>query len=110
MSEFLLLFRRDYKTGEIQPPLEILEENMIQWEVFFARIQDKLVRPVKGLDPVGQIITSNKDVAVGPYAEINQSLSGFIIIEAAGYEEAVMIAKNCPILEIGGTVEIRREV
>lgn len=110
MSEFLLIFRRDYKTMEIQPPLEKIEENILQWQLFFARLQDRLVRPVQGLDPQGKIITKNQRVKEGPYAEITQSVSGFIIINAVDYDEAVMIAQTCPILEISGTVEIRREV
>jgi len=33
-------------------------------------------------------------------------MSGYSIIEAASIEEATTIAKACPFLDIGGTIEV----
>ncbi len=38
------------------------------------------------------------------------TVGGYIIVEADGYEKAVEIARGCPILENKGTVEIREIV
>ena len=34
-------------------------------------------------------------------------VGGYIIVEAKGLDHAVEISKGCPILEIGGSVEVR---
>ncbi len=39
-----------------------------------------------------------------------QNLSGYFLITASGQDEALEIAANCPHLEYGGTIEIRRIV
>ena len=49
----------------------------------------------------GNIVTN------GPYAEIKEILGGLSIIRAESMEEAAEIAKNCPILSVGGNVEVR---
>jgi hypothetical protein len=42
----------------------------------------------------------------GPYVETKEHLGGFILIEAAGMEEAVEIAANIPVGRYG-TIEVR---
>jgi hypothetical protein len=110
MNEFLLVFRRDYKTAEIQPSPEKMQEHISRWQEFFAGINDKLARPVQRFDPRGKIITDDKSVADGPYAEVTQSIGGLAIIKAADYDEALAIVQTCPILELGGTVELRQGI
>ena len=47
----------------------------------------------------------------GPYAETKESIAGFITIRAKDLEEAVSLAKGCPILKgEGNTVEVRQIV
>jgi hypothetical protein len=110
MSEFLLVFRRDYKTKEIQPTPEKLQEHLAHWQVFFTSIKDKVAKPIQRFDPMGKIVVGGSSIADGPYAEVSQSIGGLIIINAADYNEAVAIAQACPVLELGGTVEIRQAV
>lgn len=43
----------------------------------------------------------------GPYSETKEWLGGYYLIEAPSYEAAEEIARECPILEHGGTVEVR---
>jgi len=110
MSEFLLVFRRDYKTKEIQPTPEKLQEHLAHWQVFFTSIKDKVAKPIQRFDPMGKIVMGSGSLTDGPYAEVSQSIGGLIIINAADYNEAVVIAQACPVLELGGTVEIRQAV
>jgi hypothetical protein len=42
-----------------------------------------------------------------PYAETRQTLTGFFVIEAPGLDEATRIARGCPALTHGETVEVR---
>jgi hypothetical protein len=55
-------------------------------------------------------VRADKNVINGPYVEIKESIGGMIFVSAADYEEATEIAKGCPILEVGGNVEIRKAV
>jgi hypothetical protein len=44
----------------------------------------------------------------GPYVEIKEALGGYIIVKANGFDEAVEIAKGCPIVNGGASVEVRK--
>lgn len=110
MSEFLLVFRRDYKTKEIQPSAEQLQQHLAHWQEFFASLKDKLAKPIQKFDPQGKIVMGSDSISEGPYAEVTQSIGGLVIINATDYEEAVAIAKTCPVLELGGSIEVRQAV
>lgn len=47
-------------------------------------------------------------VTDGPYAESKEILGGFWLIEAASYDEALTLVGDCPHLEYGGTLDVRR--
>jgi hypothetical protein len=109
MNEFLLVFRRDYKTKEIQPSPEQLQAHLNRWREWFndLKARDLLARPLQPWESMGKVLKQDKSVTDGPYAEIKESIGGFVIIKAGSYDEAVEIAKGSPILELGGSVEIR---
>ena len=46
-------------------------------------------------------------VTDGPYAESKDLVTGSMIFEAASLEDAVGVARTCPIYEFGGSVEVR---
>ena len=112
MEEFLLIFRRDVTTKENQPSPEQLQTQLKQWQDWFAKLtaQNKVSRPLQRWDRDGKIVRSDKDVINGPYVEIKEAIGGMCFVSAADYDEAVEIAKGCPVLELGGNVEIRRAV
>ena len=43
----------------------------------------------------------------GPYAEVKEILGGFINVKAASLDDAFEMAHGCPILLLGGYVEVR---
>jgi len=112
MNEFLLVFRRDYKTKEIQPSPEQLQAHLSKWRNWLGSLkeQDLLARPLQPWDADGKVLSADKTVTNGPYAEIKESIGGFIVIKAASYEEALKIAEGSPVLELGGSVEVRMAV
>lgn len=112
MNEFLLIFRRDYITKDAQPSPEQFQNHLKHWQDWFGSIaaQDKLARPIQRWDAKGSVLKPNNSITNGPYAEIKESIGGLIIIKAADYNEALAIAQSCPILELGGSVEIRMAV
>jgi hypothetical protein len=52
-------------------------------------------------------VKSDAIVTNGPYTDIKESIGGYTIIKADNYDEAVEMAKGCPVLLAGGNVEVR---
>lgn len=52
-------------------------------------------------------VKGGKVVVDGPYADSKEAIGGFYIIQAKDYDEAVQVAKGCPSLTYGGSVEVR---
>ncbi len=112
MEEFVLIFRRDSITKEIQPSPEEMQSSIKLWQDWLGGIaaQDKLARPLQRWDGEGRVVKQNNNVTNGPFVEIKEAIGGLIMIKVADYDEAVEIAKGCPILLWGGNVEIRMAV
>lgn len=111
-QEFILLFRRDIKTKQPQPSPEQMQESMKHWQDWMGGIaaQNKMVSTGNRLNSEGKVVLPNNIVTDGPYAEIKEALGGYIIIKAKDFEEAAEMAKGCPIIQLGGNVEIRKTV
>jgi hypothetical protein len=111
MDEFLLVFRRDYQSPDWQPNIEQRREHLKHWADWFRSLaaQDKLAYPVQRLDGEGLVLTGLQ-VANGPFTTRRNSVGNLILLWARDYQEAVELAQGCPVLNVGGTVEIRRVV
>ena len=109
MNEFLLIFRRDFKMSEIQPSPEQLQKMMKEWQNWIGSIaaRNKLVSSGNRLSDEGKVVKPGDIVTNGPYVEIKELIGGYIMISAESLEEAAEISKGCPILGIGGNVEVR---
>jgi hypothetical protein len=112
MDEFIILMRLDLITKEAQPSPEQMQVYMKQYQDWVGGIaaQNKFAGG-KGLSTEGKVIKSGSAVTDGPFAEIKESIAGFITIRAKDFDEAVSLAKDCPILQGGGnSVEVRKVV
>ncbi|WP_031527486.1 YciI family protein [Dyadobacter crusticola] len=112
MNEFLIAIHRDLKSKDASPSPEQMQAAIKPFQDWIGSIaaQNKLVAPPKRWDLDGRVVTKNSTVTNGPYAEIKESIGGLFLIRAEDYEEAVEIAKGCPILEWGASVEVRMAV
>jgi hypothetical protein len=112
MDEYLILMRLDLITKGAQPSPEQMQVYMKQYQDWVGSIvaENKFIGG-KGLSTEGKVIHSNELVTDGPYAEIKESLAGFIMIKANDFDDALRFAKKCPILRgEGNSVEVRRVV
>jgi hypothetical protein len=112
MDEFLILMRLDLITREAQPSPEQMQVYMKQYQDWVGGIaaQNKFIGG-KGLSTEGKVLKSNNVMTDGPYAEIKESIAGFIMIRAKDFDEAVSLAKTCPILNgKGNSVEVRKVI
>jgi hypothetical protein len=112
MNDFLLVFRRDAVTKEPQPSPEQMQSMMKPWQDWMGGLaaQNKLVSSGNKLASDGRVIHPGKVITNGPYVEIKEAIGGYIMIRAASLDEAAELSTGCPILSIGGTVEVRTVV
>jgi hypothetical protein len=61
------------------------------------------------LAPTGRVVSSagGQKVIDGPFAETNEAVAGYFFLNVADIEEATAVAKMCPGLPLGLTVEVR---
>ncbi|EFK56571.1 YciI family protein [Sphingobacterium spiritivorum] len=107
MKEFALIFRLK-DISDFQPSPEQMQERM-NWLAGIAA-QNKLVDKGNTLLPsTGSAKTVKPDNVVtdGPYTEIKEFISGYIVVKADSIDEAVAMAKSNPVFKIGGSIEVR---
>ena len=109
MQEFLLVFRRDSVNNDPAPSPEQMQSMMKPWQDWMGSLaaQNKLVSSGNRLAPEGRVIKPGNVITNGPYVEIKEAIGGYIIIQADSLDEAVELSKDCPILQMGGNVEVR---
>lgn len=106
-KEFMLVFRYEPQQN-YQPTAAEMNEMHQQWGAFIGNmaIQEKLVSTHQ-LGFEGKQIAADLSVNNGIYVADKQTLGGNMIVKANTIDEAVEMAKQCPILLMGGTVEVR---
>lgn len=112
MEEFMVAIHRDMKSKDASPSPEQMQAAIKPFQDWIGGIaaQNKLVAPPRRWDGDGRVVKQNNLVTNGPYAEVKESIGGLFFIRAENYEEAVEIAKGCPILQWGATVEVRMAI
>ncbi len=109
MKEFALLFRHPNFDGLSKSSPQEMQALQKKWQNWSSSIssQGKLVNQGMRLSLEGKVLKSGGVVTDGPFAEIKEMLASFIVVKAENIDEAVTLAHGCPILEGGGSVEIR---
>ena len=112
MKEFLLLFRADYEAMLQKDDPEEWQATAKKWQDWIGGIaaQDKWVAPGQQLSQDGKVVKTNGVITDGPYTEIKETLISYCTIKAESLDEAAELAQGCPILTIGGNVEVREIV
>jgi len=107
-SEFLLVFRVDRRTAELQLSPATLQRHLRYWHewITILAVNDQLASQHRRWD-AGRVLRPDHSTVEGPFREGRESITARITIYANDYQEAKEIALGCPILDIGGTVEIR---
>ncbi len=108
MKEFALIFRLN-KESNTKPSPEQMQERM-NWLGGIAA-QNKLADKGSAFSPVNaKTVKRDNIVEDGPYAEIKEIISGYMILKTETIEEAVELAKANPIFKIGGNIEVREVI
>jgi hypothetical protein len=109
-SLFLLLFRNAGPETHQHLSREQREQLAQQWNDWYdglaaqGKVQHGHPLGLKGRVVAG---ASGQRVTDGPYAEAKEAIGGYFLLSVADLDEATEIAKMCPGLPLGLTVEVR---
>lgn len=108
MKEFLMLIRENLDNYGKMSPEEMQEDIAEHVKWVEELVKNGNFKGGNPLTPAGKHVKSDdKLVTDGPYIEAKEGVSGFYFLLANSLEEATEIAKGCPSLNAGGTLEIR---
>lgn len=105
MKEFVFIFRSTQNPHANPSP-----DEMQQRAAWFQRVAGENKLADKGNRLSGnhaKVVKPGGITAGGPYKQPEEFISGYMVVKTANIDEAINLAKTNPILEIGGTIEIR---
>ncbi len=105
---FVFLFRGGllHQGDDISP--EQMQQHMAKWQHWVADMtRQEIYISGEPLHDTGKIVSSGGVVSDGPFPEAKEMVAGYIAINVATMAEATEVAKDCPIYEYDGTVEVR---
>lgn len=97
MAKYLLV----YRGGSMPETPEAQAQVMTAWNDWFGRLGPALA---DGGNPTSQGKTIGPDGAVT--GDGRPSVSGYSIISADGLDAAIALAKGCPVLQGGASIEV----
>jgi hypothetical protein len=110
VSEYTLLFRGTGWHKQLSP--QEVQEVMSRWYAWMDRLtQQGKIKDGQALDRYeGKLVSGKggKVLADGPFAESKEAIGGYFLLQVSDLDEAVEIAQQCPALEYGLDVEVRR--
>jgi hypothetical protein len=106
--DYMLLFRGTNWDKDLSPEqIQTAVTNWYQW--FDGLIKDGRALSGHPLANEGKVLSGKKGriVADGPFAESKEAIGGYFYLRVDNEDEAIEIARRCPGLEYGVTVEVR---
>jgi hypothetical protein len=112
MPKFMfLLYDEPAGWANISPDeMQKIIERYVAWG---AGLREKgaLLASDKLADDAGRVMRKGDGkvrVTDGPYSETKEVLGGHYTVSAPSYEAAIDLARDCPHLDYGGTIEVRQ--
>lgn len=108
MKDFMMLFHSK-PNNDKQPTYDEIQEEIKRWQDWIGGIaaQGKF-KSSDALGYEGKTLHVDGSLTDGPYAEVKEIIGGYLICTCETIEEAVELAKGCPIFtKEGGKVEVR---
>ena len=109
MEEYMLIYRGG-DPAWMTRPAEEKQATMAKWGAWFSKLSEKgqLVNGGSPLQFSGKRLTKAGVVTDIAASELKELVSGYSVVKAKSYDEAVALSKECPILATEGAwIEIR---
>lgn len=107
---FMLLFRNAGEESHRHLTADQRAELTKKWNDWYEELTAKgKVQQGRPLELTGRVVSGvrGERVVDGPYAEAKEAVGGYLMLTVRDLDEATEIAKQCPGLPIGLTVEVR---
>jgi hypothetical protein len=106
MNEYLYVYRGGRPPSSPQDAQAVMQR-WITWLQDLAK-RGHIKDQGQPLEPAGKVVNGQPgSISDGPYAEAKDLVGGFSIVLAKDLDEAAALTKGCPILDGGGSVEVR---
>lgn len=108
MTKFLFIYRHTTEPYNKDSP-EGMQEMYQRWQAWVAEgVQNGwMLDAGNGLSTEGCVVNAKKAITDGPFIEAKELVGGYAIVQADNLASAAEFAKGCPILLMGGSVEVR---
>ena len=107
MNEFIFLYRGGMDSATVSP--DVMEAQMKSWQDWLGKLsqEGRLKDFGAPLQRSGKLVASGGVITDGPFSEGKEVIGGYSIIKANDIAEASALAKDCPVFNAGGSVEVR---
>ncbi|MFM2416716.1 MAG: hypothetical protein RL385_1439 [Pseudomonadota bacterium] len=106
-TKFMFVYHIPCQGEAPQPSPAEMQAMLAQWEAWKQKFKNQVVELGDGLKLGGRVLT-NGVITDGPYVESKDIVGGYSIISAASYDEALSVARECPMVFVpGASIEIR---
>jgi hypothetical protein len=107
MAKFLFIYR-DSSDAYANMTAEETRKHLEAWSAWIGDALKKgwMLEPGDALTLEGRVVKA-KVVTDGPFVESKEIVGGYSIVQADTIDAAAKLAKGCPGLDIGGSVEVR---
>ena len=107
-SGYLLLYRgKDWDEGLSPEELQQVMDRFMAWSDGLAK--SGKVKGGQALARESKTVSgkNGRIIADGPFTEAKEAIGGYLLLQVDNFAEALAIAKSCPGLDYGGSIEIR---
>jgi hypothetical protein len=109
MSKFMYLFRSNPAAYQNLTP-EQHQQSSVLWKNWLEKLEKggREVKTGDRLDWGGKVVRGKEELITdGPYVEVKDMIQGYMFFQAKDLDQAVELSRGCPLLAIGGSVEVR---
>lgn len=108
MSKFMYLFRSNPAVYQNLGPEQFKDQTRL-WETWLDRLGKTHIHQMgERLSFEGKVVKGKEEfITDGPYVEVKDMIQGYLLVSADDLDQAAELAKGCPVLAFGGSVEVR---
>jgi hypothetical protein len=107
MNKYLFIYRNPQAQDRPQPSPEEMKAIFAVWDAWKNQFKSNILDMGDGLKPTGKFLKSGT-VTDGPHVESKDIIGGFSLVQAESYDQALAVARACPMNAMpGASVEVR---
>jgi hypothetical protein len=106
-QKYLLIYRVPPLPSASAPSPGEMQTIFAQWDAWKNKFKSQILDMGDALKPDGRVLKDGV-VTDGPFVESKDVVGGYSIVAADSFEQAVTVARDCPMAFVPGTqIEIR---